>query len=58
MSSAKIHAIRSHRSKRSYKPVNKAMCHAEAKRRKSVRKFISIASRGKEAFDRLLPRFD
>lgn len=56
MSSAKTHAIRSRRSKSGYKPINKSMCHAAAKRRKSVRKFVSLAARGKEVFDKLLPR--
>lgn len=46
MSSSKTHEIRSHRSKRDYKPVNKAMAHAAAKRRKEVRHFIGRATAG------------
>lgn len=46
MSSSKTHEIRSHRSKRDYKPINKAMCHADAKRRKKVRHFIDRARAG------------
>lgn len=54
MSNARTHAIRSHRSKRAYKPINKAMCHAQARERKDIRKFVRTAANGKEWFDRLL----
>ena len=54
MSNARTHAIRSHRSKRAYKPTNKAMCHARARERKDFRRFLNTAARGKEVFDRLL----
>lgn len=54
MSNAKTHMIRSRRSKRVYKPINKAMCHAQARERKDFRKFVNTAARGKEVFDRLL----
>lgn len=54
MSNAKTRAIRSHRSKRSYKPVSKAFRHTAAKKRKNIRKFIGLATEGKAAFDKLL----
>lgn len=54
MSNARAHAIRSHRSKRAYKPISKAMCHARARERKDIRKFVRTAANGKEWFDRLL----
>lgn len=41
MSRESTHTIRSHRSKRTYKPVNKTMRHKEAKSRKSRRKLLA-----------------
>ena len=41
MSRKEIHMIRSHRSKRSYKPTNKTILNREAKRRRHVNKFIT-----------------
>lgn len=54
MSSRKTSEIRSHRSKRAYKPINKAMRHKEAARRKRVRHFVETAAKGKSIFDKLL----
>ena len=41
MSRKEIHMIRSHRSKRSYKPTNKAILNMEAKRRRQINKYIT-----------------
>ena len=56
MSCSKTHAMRSHRSKRDYKPINKAMRHAEAKRRKEFRHFLGTVHSGMSFMDRFFAK--
>lgn len=56
MSSKTTHEIRSHRSKRSYKPINKAMRHADARRRKEVRNFIGSVGSGMSFMDKFFAK--
>lgn len=49
MSCKTTHEVRSHRSKRDYKPVNTAMRHIEAKKRKRISKFVGrLVPKGSE----------